>query len=112
MVGIPVPMVENIKANGFNNETETSSNLTTSMAQPVQRPSPRSESNKDKKESVLGLRIGEAEDDSDPETTAPHPLQQERTRQKKFIKNFKHLQEETVFQRKFVGFTLLHSGCK
>eukprot|EP00090_Calanus_glacialis_P023513 TRINITY_DN36322_c0_g1_i1.p1 TRINITY_DN36322_c0_g1~~TRINITY_DN36322_c0_g1_i1.p1 ORF type:complete len:405 (-),score=100.75 TRINITY_DN36322_c0_g1_i1:75-1235(-) len=94
---MPVPIVENL-SNEISNESEASSNVTsqaTGLAQPGGKLSSRVRSNTEKAESGLG----DLDDDSELENAAPHPLQQERTRQKKFIKNFKHLHEETVFER-------------
>ena len=105
LVGMPVPMADNLQANGLNNETETSLNFTTqsiSTNRPVSKTSTRSQSNTEKTDSGFGVSIVAAEDESDSDAAAPHPLQHERTRQKKFVKNFKHLQEEVVSQRKFV----------
>ena len=103
LVGMPVPMVDNLHS--FNNETNTTLNFTTQSIitnRPVLKISTRSRSNTEKTDSGFGVSIGAAEDESDSDTAAPHPLQQERTRQKKFVKNFKHLQEEVVFHRKFL----------
>ena len=58
----------------------------------------RSRTNTEKGEA--GLTNGDHDEDSDLDSTTPHPVQQERTRQKKFIKHFKHLQNETVYERK------------
>jgi hypothetical protein len=97
---MPVPIVDNLTID-ISNESEASSNVTsqtTGLAQPGGKLSSRVRSNTEKAESGLG----DLDDDSEVENAAPHPLQQERTRQKKFIKNFKHLHEETVFERKYL----------
>ena len=100
-----MPMVDNLQANGLNNEMETSLNFTTrtqtvSTNRPISKTSTSSWSNTEKTDSGFGVGIGAAEDESDSDAAAPHPLQHERTRQKKFVKNCKHLQEEVVFHRK------------
>ena len=45
-----------------------------------------------------GFNHDDGEEDSDTDTVAPHPSQQDRTRQKKFIKYFKDLSDEIVYE--------------
>ena len=92
-VAMPVPMRDSLTPSEISNESEPPN---TTPVHPSHKQTSRVRSNTEKAESGLG----ELDDDSDIETTAPQPPQQERTRQKKFIKNFKHLQDETVVERK------------
>jgi len=91
-VTMPVPMRDSLTPSEISNESEPPN---TTLVHPSQKQTSQVRSNTEKAESGLG----ELDDDSDIETTAPQPPQQERTRQKKFIKNFKHLQDETVVER-------------
>ena len=71
---------------------------TVSMGRPG--PTHPSKTNASKPETDHKTSIGGNDDDYDSDPA--HPQQQNRTRQKKFIKNFKHLpSEEIVLQREF-----------
>eukprot|EP00092_Neocalanus_flemingeri_P012294 GFUD01013252.1.p1 GENE.GFUD01013252.1~~GFUD01013252.1.p1 ORF type:complete len:389 (+),score=100.66 GFUD01013252.1:508-1674(+) len=92
-------MVDNLQSNEYNNEMDPSSQTSSTVLSVTK---PRTRTSTDKTDSGIGVSVGGvggAEEESDSDIAAPRPLQPQRTRQKKFIKNFKHLQDEVVFHR-------------